>query len=334
MGKKDYYSILGIDRNATKEEIKKAYRKLALLHHPDKNPDDPNSSEKFNSISEAYEVLSDESKRKNYDSPGGFGDFNFEYSFWDSRKSYRGADERIKGNNISVYISLTLEEIHQGCKKRFNIYRKGKCQPCSGTGSDGGSLNTCSTCKGEGFYTTVSRTVFGEIQTKNSCYTCGGQGKVPKNPCRNCSGSGAVRVEETLEMKIPRGSVGGVSFSVTGKGDYLKNGIPGDAIVTVEEFVHPTYKRDGINLIASKSITFKEACLGTEVFVDNLKGGEFKIRIPEGTSPGKIFRLPGKGIPEFNGDISGDILVKVDLVVPKDLNEKQKELLENFYESL
>lgn len=339
MDNKDYYSILGVDRNSTASDIKKAYRKIAMESHPDKNPGNESASSRFKQASEAYETLSNQEKKAKYDSIGRGPFFNFNgygndfTDIWGSR-TQRTYNRVKKGNDINVRIQLTLEDIVNGVLKRFKVVRRSKCNTCNGSGAMDGKTETCLNCNGAGKKMVDVETQFGKIRAEEECFGCQGKGTHIKTPCESCSGSGGIRGEEEIEIKVPKGSVSGVSFMVSGKGDYSRFGNPGDVIVTVEEFFHSEFKRDGINLICNKIIEFREACRGTEIFVSNLRGGNYKLKVPPGTSPGKIFRLGGKGIPEMGGAMDGDILIKIDIAVPSELTEKQLDLLDSFYESL
>ena len=343
MSNKDYYNTLGLDRNASPEEIKKAYRKIAKETHPDKNPDNEEASSRFKEVSEAYETLSNPDKKAKYDSRGrdpffgsrNYGNYGNDFSdIWGSRtqRTYNGGTK--KGKDINVRIQLTLEEIVNGCLKRFKVVRRTKCNTCEGTGASDGKTETCLNCNGVGKKTRDVETAFGRIRAEEECFGCQGTGQNIKDPCVSCNANGGIKNEEEIEIRVPKGSVSGVSFMVSGKGDFSRFGNPGDVIVTVEEFFHSDFKRDGINLICNKLIEFREACKGTEILVPNLKGGNYKLKVPEGTSPGKIFRLAGKGVPEMGGVMNGDILVKIDIKVPTGLSDEQMDLLDKFYESL
>jgi molecular chaperone DnaJ len=339
----NYYETLGVRSDASQEEIKKAYRSLAIKYHPDKNNGDPESEKKFKEVSEAYEVLSDPQKRSQHDNPrqsnqfGGFGwDFSnnpfqtgdFSSFFTGNRN---GHPHTSRGKNISITISLTLEEIISGVDKKVKLSRRDSCKLCSGTGAKDGQVEPCHTCHGRGIIDRTTRTPFGAINQQHTCPVCHGVGNLTKNPCNQCTGSGTIKIQDEIGIAIPKGSVGGMSFIVAGKGDMAKSPcIPGDLVVNIKEEDHPVYKRDGINLVCEKFISFKEACLGTEVSIPSLRDGFFNIKIPAGSQPGKIFRMQGKGIPEFNGFMSGDILMKMNVKVPDSLSEEQRIELEKF----
>ena len=346
---KDYYSILGIARNASSEDIKKAYRKLAIKYHPDKNNGDKESERKFREVSEAYETLSDQDKKRRYDNPDPFrsqgwnpfqGTDPFQgndfYSFFGGRHGGFSQDPLInKGRNVNVSMEVTLDEILSGVTKRVAVWRKEGCSYCSGTGSSSGKLETCNECHGSGKIRQTVNTAFGMVAHESFCNTCQGSGSKSTDPCRHCNGSGTERILDEIDIAMPRGSVGGMSFIVSGKGDHAKSPCnPGDLVVNVNEIAHRYFKRDGINLVCEESISYKEACLGTDINIPNLKGGEYKIKVPGGTSPGKIFRLQGKGIPEFNGFINGDILVKVSIKVPQFISDEQRIKLEELDKAL
>jgi molecular chaperone DnaJ len=339
----NYYETLGVRSDASQEEIKKAYRSLAIKYHPDKNNGDSESEKKFKEVSEAYEVLSDPQKRSQYDNPrqsNGFGGFNWDFSnnpfqtgdfssFFGGNRN--GHAHTSRGKNISITISLTLEEIISGVDKKVKLSRRDSCKLCSGTGEKDGQVEPCHTCHGRGIIDKVTRTPFGAINQQHTCHVCHGVGNLTKNPCNQCSGSGTIKIQDEIGIAIPKGSVSGMSFIVAGKGDMAKSPcIPGDLVVNIKEEDHPVYKRDGINLVCEKIISFKDACLGTEVSIPSLRDGFFNIKIPAGSQPGKIFRMQGKGIPEFNGFMNGDILMKMNVKVPDSLSEEQRIELEKF----
>lgn len=347
---KDYYQILGVPRNASPEDIKKAYRKLAIKYHPDKTGNDPEAEKKFKEASEAYDTLSDPNKKSKYDNPnpfanmGGGGRNPFE-QFWSGNPfqsgdfssffggNQRGAHEPMinKGRNINSIVALTLEEMMTGTTKKINLNRRVHCDSCKGTGAQNGDLVNCSSCGGIGRVNKTVHHQFGEMITQETCRSCGGQGSKPRTNCTTCAGSGTIRKDEEVEVNIPKGSIAGVSYVLAAKGDWAKSpSNPGDLVITIEEYVHPVYRRDGINLISENHISFKEMCLGTEIDIPNLKGSTLRIKVPPGTQPGKIFRLKGKGLPEFNGFGSGDILVQVNVKIPEYLTEEQMKAIEYF----
>lgn len=337
MNQPDYYKILGVNRNSSPEEIKKAYRKLALQFHPDKNGGDQEAEKKFKEIAEAYDVLGNPDKKSKFDNPNPFSGFGGGFNPFDHFSGFRGTNfyerEVIKrGNNINARVDITLEEVLKGTVKNANVYRKVQCSDCKGTGAEHADLDTCHVCNGIGVKRKVINSNFGQVAVDETCYACSGVGQLPKSLCKTCAGSGVVKKPDQFEINIPKGSVSGVSFKVPGKGDHDKApSDPGDLIVNIHEHKHDFYRRDGINLICDVNLSFPEACLGKEVRIPNLvSDGEYKLTIPPGTSPGKIFRIQGKGVPEFNSDFRGDILVKIGIKVPSALTEEQKNYIEQY----
>lgn len=341
---KDFYKILEVARSASPEEIKKSYRKLALKYHPDKNPGDPEAERRFQEIAEAYETLSDPKKKQQYDNPNPFrnagfggspfgnGPFSDIFSSFQERGWNNSGDVIKKGKNINARLQISLEEVIKGTQRKANVFRRLPCDPCKGSGAKNAEVNTCQACGGVGVKRKVVNTGFGQMAMDETCYACGGFGEVPKAVCVFCGGSGTQRTTDQIEITVPKGSVTGISFKLEGKGDFDKSPCdPGDLMVTIEDLPHEFYKRDGINLICEKEIDFIQACLGVEIKIPNLEThGDYKINIPAGTDPGKILRLPGKGIPEFNSEFRGDILVRIKLVIPKNLNEEQISFLDKY----
>jgi molecular chaperone DnaJ len=337
---KDYYKILGVGRDSSPEDIKKAYRNLAMKYHPDKAGKDASAESKFKDISEAYETLSDPQKKSQYDNPNPFGGsnpfgagFDFfnrsnDFSFFNrGRRSNSSA-----GRNINARIMISLEEVMTGTLKKSNIFRRVTCSSCHGSGAKNNETNTCTVCHGAGVTRKMTNTPFGQISMEEVCYSCHGEGRTAKSFCPSCNGEGTQRIQDSVDVRIPKGSVTGMSFVVPGMGDFAKgHGQPGDLVVTVTEIPHGFYKRDNLNLICHKSISFYEACAGTEIEVPNPKGeGSYKIKVPSGTQSGKVFRLQGKGVPELGGEFSGDIMVMIDVMVPKNLSPHQLEMLKEF----
>ena len=362
MTKRDYYEILEVERNADAVTIKKAYRKMALKYHPDRNPGDKEAEEKFKEAAEAYEVLSDPKKRERYDkyghagvqdSGGGgyshyertmedifrhFGDIfgggggAFDSFFGGRRGSHRQRGER--GSDIRIKLSLTLEEIATGVTKKIKIKKNVRCSVCAGTGAkDADSVTTCPTCKGAGYVKQVRSTFLGQLSTTNVCPSCNGTGTKITGFCQHCKGTGVVREEETIEIKIPAGVENGMHLSMRGKGNKGKfNGPNGDLIIVIEEKPHDYFTRDGENIIYDLYLSFSDLVLGTEVTVPTLTG-KVKISIPPGTPAGKILRLKNKGIPELNGYGKGDQLIHINVWVPKKVSAEEKEMLLKLKES-
>ena len=353
--KRDYYEVLGIEKNANADEIKKAYRKAAIKYHPDKNPGDKEAEEKFKEAAEAYDVLSNQDKRARYDQfghagmsgaagggfgGGGFGGFSMEDIFSQFGDIFgghfggfgggsRGGARVSRGSDIRVKVKLTLSEIANGTTKKLKINKTIACDKCGGTGAkDSSSYATCSTCNGSGYVTRVENTFFGRMQTQGVCPTCGGSGKVITAKCDKCGGEGVVRGEEVVEIKIPAGVGEGMAVTVSGKGNAARQGgIAGDLLVMIEEEHNPELIRDGNDLIHNLNLTVTTCILGGEVEVPTIDG-RAKIKIPAGTHAGKVFRLRGKGLPDVNGYGRGDILIVVDITIPDTLNSKERELVE------
>ncbi len=362
MAKKDYYDILGVARGASAEEIKKAYRKLAIKFHPDKNPDDKSAEDKFKEAAEAYEVLSNADKRQRYDQfghagaqqgYGGGGGMNMEDIFsqfgdifgggspFDSffggggQQSSRGGGRRTsRGTNLRIKVKLTLEEIASGVEKKIKVNKQVSCNVCDGTGAkDKNSFSTCKTCGGNGSVRRVTNTILGQMQTTSTCPTCNGEGTTISSKCGNCSGEGIVRGEETITINIPAGVSEGMQLSMSGKGNAApRGGVPGDLIILIEEIPHETLKREGINIIHDLHISFVDATLGTSIEIPTIDG-KARIKLEPGTQGGKILRLKGKGIPEVNSYHRGDQLIQVNIWTPKILNNEERELLEKFKNS-
>lgn len=354
--KRDYYEVLGVDRNADEKAIKSAYRKKAIQYHPDKNPGDKEAEEKFKEAAEAYDVLSNPDKRARYDQFGhagmsgaagggaggfeGFGGFSMEdiFSqfgdifgghFGGGFRSSGGGRRVNRGSDIRIKVRLTLAEIASGVTKKLKINKTVACDQCGGTGArDSNSYSTCSTCNGTGYVTRVENTFFGRMQTQSSCPTCGGTGKVITSPCDKCHGEGTLRGQEVVEIKIPAGVGEGMALTVSGKGNAAPHGgINGDLLVIIEEEPNAELLRDGNDLIHNLNITIPTALLGGTVEVPTVDG-RAKIKIAPGTHAGKVLRLGGKGLPDVNGYGHGDELVVVDITVPAKLNAEEKRLVE------
>ena len=356
--KRDYYEVLGVEKNASDGEIKKAYRKLAMKYHPDQNPGDKTAEEKFKEINEAYEVLSDADKKARYDQfgfagvdpnfaagqGGGFGGFEgfegFDLGsiFGDffgggGRSQRRGGPTR--GQNLGVEISLTFEEAAFGCEKEITIGRVEPCSTCGGSGCKAGTKpETCSKCGGRGTIRTQQNFMGMTMQSESPCPACGGKGKIIKEPCNVCKGKGKVRRNKTLKVQVPAGIDHGQSFRLRGEGNSGTGGGPsGDVIVTVSVKPHPLFQRDGANVLCEMPITFPQAALGAEIEVPTLDG-KVRYTIPEGTQTGTTFRLKGKGIPYVGYKNRGDQYVTVVVETPTSLTREQKELLKKFADTV
>ena len=363
MAKRDYYEVLGVDKKASEDEIKKAYRKIAIKYHPDRNPGDKTAEEKFKEAAEAYSVLSDKQKRQQYDQfgfdgpnmGGGFGGFGaggfsmddifsmfgdvfggrggfggFSGFGGGQRAQYRGTDLRLK-------VRLTLQEISTGVTKKFKVRKDIVCSECNGSGAQKGSgSETCPTCHGQGYTVRTVRSILGMMQTQSECPTCHGEGTVIKNKCPHCSGQGIVKGEEVVEINIPAGVAEGMVVNVPGKGNAAPhNGVPGNIQVYVEEEPNDTFVRDGQDVIYNLLLDFPTAALGGEVDIPTIEGTKVKIKIEPGTQPGKTLRLRGKGLPAVQGYGSGrgDLVVQVSVYVPKTLDRQERQMLEQLRES-
>ncbi|MFZ5552609.1 MAG: molecular chaperone DnaJ [Bacteroidota bacterium] len=353
MSKRDYYEILGVSKNADAEEIKKAYRKLAIKYHPDKNPGDKAAEEKFKEAAEAYDVLSNPEKKKRYDQFGhagmgagaqGFGGgMNMDDIFSQFSDIFGGAfgggfgggsRKRVqRGSNLRIKVKLTLEEIATGVEKKIKVNKLVNCKTCSGTGAkNGSSYKNCNTCNGSGHVTRVQQTFLGHMQTTSVCPTCHGQGTTITDKCTACYGDGVTREEEVITITIPAGVEEGMQMAVSGKGNSVRNGVPGDLIVVFEEIPHEVLQRDGHNLHYDLHLNFASATLGDEAEIPTLDG-KAKIKIEPGTQSGKIVRLRNKGIPVLDSYQKGDLLVTINVWTPQKVSKEEKELLEKLKQS-
>ncbi|MGQ9848314.1 MAG: molecular chaperone DnaJ [Bacteroidales bacterium] len=357
MTKRDYYEILGVSRNATKEEIKKAYRKKALQYHPDRNPGDKEAEEKFKEAAEAYDVLSDDEKRRRYDQfghagvgssaaseGGGFGGFDIEDIFsrfgdifsdfgfgsfggFGRTSSHKKVN---KGTNLRIKVKLTLPEIATGVEKKIKVRKLIECNACHGTGAkDSSSYKECPTCHGTGYVTRVTRTILGQMQSTSPCPTCNGEGRIITNKCSKCGGEGVVHDEEVINIHIPAGVADGMQLSMSGKGNAARHGgVPGDLIILIEEEKHPEFIREDNNLIYNLIVSIPQAILGDTVEIPTIEGTKIKVKIDPGTTSGKLLRIRGKGLPELQGYGRGDLIIRIIVFIPTNISKEERKLLE------
>ncbi|MBA2613967.1 MAG: molecular chaperone DnaJ [Bacteroidetes bacterium] len=351
MAKRDYYEVLGIAKNASDEEIKKAYRKLAIKFHPDKNPDDKSAEEKFKEAAEAYEILSNADKRQRYNQFGhagvggasgghGHGGMNMDDIFSQFGDVFGGAfgfggsgnrsgGRRMnRGSNLRVKVKLNLKEIANGAEKKIKVNKYVGCKTCSGSGAKNGQFDTCKQCNGSGVVTRVQQTILGAMQTQTTCPGCSGEGRIVKDKCNTCHGDGIVREEEIITMNIPAGVAEGMQLSMQGKGNAApRGGINGDLLIVIEEEDHADLKREGNHLIYSLNISFPDAAMGTNVEIPTIDA-KAKIKIEPGTQSGRVLRLKGKGLPDINAYGRGDLLVEISVYTPAHLSPDEKKMLE------
>ena len=360
MAKRDYYEVLEVAKNASVEEIKKAYRKKAIQYHPDKNPDDKTAEEKFKEAAEAYEVLSNEEKRRRYDqfghagvggasSYGGYaGDMTMEDIFsrfgdifgghfgggFGSFSGFGGfggghQGQRVnRGSDLRVKVKLNLKEIAIGVEKKIKVKKYVGCSHCNGTGAEGSNGHTtCSSCRGSGYVTRIANTILGQMQTSSPCSACEGEGKTITNKCKQCNGEGIVREDEVISIRIPPGVAEGMQLSISGKGNAARRGgINGDLLVVVEEEPHPELLRDDNDLIYNLLLSFPTAAIGGEVEVPTIEG-KARVKIEPGTQPGKVLRLRNKGLPSVEHYGTGDLLVHISVYIPEKISPEEKKVL-------
>lgn len=355
MAKRDYYEVLGVSKSSSKDEIKKAYRKLAKEYHPDKNKSQ-GAEEKFREAQEAYETLSDDKKRSSYDKYGfqsnnfssgswggssgggfgasggftqGFGDLDDVLGqFFGGGFSGRSSSARVKrGGDLELNINIEFMEAVFGTEKEANYSRKCKCDTCKGTGAKDGKTQTCKTCDGRGVVRQVQNTFFGAMQVETTCPTCGGSGQTYIDKCDVCSGMGVRQQNEKINIQIPRGFPMGGTLKYSGKGEGVKGGEDGDLYVNVNVKAHPEFTRRGNDVYSDLSVSLPKAVLGGEYELGTVHG-KVKLKVPEGTEDGKILRLQGKGVPSMKSDANGDHYVKIKLHIPKNLSKDQKQLWE------
>ena len=364
--KRDYYEILGVAKNASDEEIKKAYRKKAIQYHPDKNPGNKEAEEKFKEAAEAYEILSNAEKRQRYDqyghagvggaSNGGFGGGAGGFSMDDifsqfgdifgghfgggnpfggfSGGNSRGGQRVNHGSNLRVKVKLNLQEIAKGAEKKIKVKKAVACSHCSGTGAEGGSsYSTCSTCRGTGAVTRITNTILGRMQTQSVCPDCQGDGKMITKKCTHCNGEGISQQEEVITINIPAGVAEGMQLSMSGKGNAARRGgVNGDLLILIEEEAHPELLRDDNDLVYNLLLSFPTAALGGTVEIPTIDG-RVKVKIEPGTQPGKMLRLRGKGLPTVNQYGMGDLLVNISVYVPETLSRDERKTIEKLEES-
>lgn len=360
--KRDYYEVLGVSKSASDDEIKKAYRKIAIKYHPDRNPGDKIAEEKFKEAAEAYDVLHDPQKRQQYDqfgfnAPGGgfgaggfnaggfsmddifsmFGDIFGGHGGFGGFGGSRTQRRQDRGSDLRLKVKLSLQEVLTGVTKKFKVRKDIPCSHCHGSGAEGNSgTQTCPNCNGSGMEIRTQQSIFGMVQTQTACHVCGGEGTIIKNKCQTCGGSGVTKGEEVVEIRIPAGVAEGMVVNVPGKGNAGQhNGISGDIQVYIEEEPNDIFVRDGQNVIYNLLLDFPTATLGGQVDIPTIDGKDVKIKIEPGTQPGKTLRLRGKGLPAVNGygHGIGDLIVNISVYIPKTLSHSEKEAIEKFKDS-
>jgi molecular chaperone DnaJ len=353
--KRDYYDVLGVDRNASADEIKKAYRSMAMKYHPDRNPDNKEAENSFKEAAEAYEILSDQDKRKKYDRFGhndsgfdtshmdmndifsrindifgsGFGGFGGgdPFDIFSNRNQTRQKRQR-KGGDIRMKFRLTLDDMYNGITKEVRYKKKVECGECNGAGTSDGKITTCQNCNGSGMITQSVRSPFGISHTTQPCGVCQGEGEIIKDPCKICKGSGVIEGEENISIDIPKGVMEGMRLTIQQKGDAApRKGVTGDLLIHIHQEPHEIFERDQNNLKQILKINFADACLGTTKEI-RVIGGKISMKVKQGIQNGDILRLKGKGMPQLNSNIYGDMFITVKIETPLDLTPKEIELLE------
>jgi len=359
MAKRDYYEVLGVSKTANEQELKKAYREKALQYHPDRNPDNAEAEEKFKEAAEAYEVLNNPNKRAQYDRFGHagvsgasndfqnmnmedlfshFGSIFEEFGFGNHFRSNFGGRRsgRVvqRGSNIRIKVKLSLEEIAKGVEKNIKVQKQVPCDACNSTGAKNpNAVKTCPTCKGSGFTIHVQQSVFGTMQMQSECPTCRGEGKIITEKCSKCYGNGTIKGEEVINIKIPPGVANNMQLTLRGKGNAApNNGINGDLLVLIEEEKHPVFERDGNNIYMEYYVSFSQAALGDTVEIPTLEG-KVRVKIASGTQPGTLLRLNGKGLPALHQYGKGDLIVNVNVWIPKNLTKEEKQAVEQLASS-
>lgn len=362
MEKRDYYEVLGVDKKASADEIKKAYKKMAIKYHPDRNPGDKEAEDKFKEAAEAYEVLSDENKRARYDqyghagmagaAGGGYGQsmsmddiFSMFGDIFGGHGGFGGfggfgtgggrqQTRRFRGSDLRIKVKLSLKEVAEGVEKKLKLKKYVPCTHCHGSGAENGSgTETCPECNGSGSVTRTQQSIFGMMQTQTVCPRCNGEGKIIKNKCPHCSGEGIVYAEEIVTVKIPAGVAEGMQLSMSGKGNAGKRGgIPGDLLILIEEEPHTELIRDENDLIYNLLLDVPTAALGGTADIPTIDS-KVRVKIDAGTQPGKVLRLRGKGLPNVNGYGTGDLLVNISVYIPEALSRDEKAAMEKFQES-
>lgn len=360
--KRDYYEVLGVSKGASAEELKKAYRKLAIKYHPDKNPGDVEAEKKFKEIAEAYSVLSDPQKKARYDQYGHagmggaggfggqggftmddifsqfgdiFGDDSPFSSFFGGSRGGGGARRGVrKGSDLRIKLKMSLSDVAKGIEKKIKVKRYTSCNTCGGNGAKNGtSLNTCGTCNGQGQVRRVQQTMLGQMVSTSTCPTCNGEGKTVTERCETCFGEGRQLTEDQIQIKIPAGVAEGMQLSMSGKGNVpVRGGVPGDLLIVIEEEEHPELKRDGNNILYDLPLNFVDAVLGSEIEVPTVDG-KVKIKVKNGTQAGEVLRLRGKGLPNLNGYGTGDQLVHINIYTPTTVTSEEKKMLQDLRSS-